>query len=281
MARRRLFAVFLGATLAALAAAGGLCFLAYAFQGSLVYFPTREVRLSPHDVGLAYRDVALLTEDGERLRAWAISPQVPDSPWILFSHGNGGNMSHRLDRAVALHRCGVGVLLYDYRGYGQSTGTPTEEGLTLDAEAAWQWLVREQGVPPRRLILMGESLGGGVTTALATLHRPAGIILESTFTSAVDLGEEVYPWFPVRRLLRHRFPNRERLAGMDFPKLFMHSPDDDIIPYHHGRDLYQAAPEPKQWVDLVGGHNAGVAAQGPGYIETVSDFVQRVTAPPS
>lgn len=267
--------MFLGVILSATAAFGALCLVVYSRQASLVYFPLRQVQVRPADVGLPSRDVELTTEDGERLRAWAIPPEAPQAPWILFSHGNGGNMSHRLERALVLRRCGVGLLLYDYRGYGESTGTPSEEGLTKDAEAAWRWLVEDQGVPPERVVLMGESLGGGVTTALAARHRPAAMILESTFTSAVDLGAELYPWLPVRLLSRHRFPSRDRLAGMDFPKLFMHSPEDDVIPYHHGRELFDAAPEPKAWFDLVGGHNAGTLAQGPGYVQALTEFLQR------
>ena len=272
--------MFLGAALSAAAAYGILCLLVYTRQASLVYFPERAVRVKPADVGLPVREVELTTEDGERLRAWAIPPEDPRAGWILFSHGNGGNMSLRLERALVLRRCGVGLLMYDYRGYGESTGTPSEEGLARDAEAAWRWLVDDQGIPAGRVVLMGESLGGGVTTGLAARHRPAAMILESTFTSAVDLGAEVYPWLPVRLLSRHRFPSRDRLAGMDFPKLFMHSPQDDVIPYHHGRELFEAAPEPKEWADLVGGHNAGTAAQGPGYVRTVSDFLRRSVGAP-
>lgn len=276
-----LLRLVLSAGVALLLGYAALCLLVYWRQATLVYFPEPSIRVDPSDVGLTFRDLELTTADGERLHAWAIPPVDPGAPWVLFSHGNGGNMSHRLERALILHRIGVGVLFYDYRGYGRSTGIPSEEGLGRDAEAAWGWLAGEEKVPPGRIVLMGESLGGGVTTSLAARHRPAGMILESTFTSAADLGAELYPWLPVRLLSRHRYPSRDRLADMDFPKLFMHSPQDDVIPYHHGRDLFEAAPEPKEFADLAGGHNASTAAQGPTYVTTVSDFLRRATAAPS
>ncbi len=269
--------MILKAVVSALVAYATMCLLIYLRQGSMLYYPGRSVRVTPADVGLGYRQLDLRTADGERLHAWAIPARQADAPWVLFSHGNAGTMSNRLDRALMFHRGGVSVLLYDYRGFGASTGRPSEGGLRLDAQAAWRWLVDEQGVPPRRVVLLGESLGGGVTAHLASLHRPGGMILESTFTSAVDLGTELAPWLPVRLLARDRYPVRQLLAGMDFPKLFLHSPQDEVIPYRHGQALFEAAPEPKAWADLVGLHDVGLEVRGEAYARPVLDFVMRVT----
>lgn len=254
------------------------CLVLYLRQDAMLYYPGRSVRVTPAEFGLPFRSVELSTADGERLHAWAVPAGRPEAPWVLFSHGNAGTMSHSLDRALMFHRGGINLLLYDYRGYGLSTGSPSEKGLRLDAQAAWSWLVDGQGVPAARVVLMGESLGGGVTAWLACQRRPAGMILESTFTSAVDLGAELASGLPIRLLARDRFPVRDLLGGMDFPKLFMHSPQDEVIPYRHGRALFEAAPEPRQWADRVGLHDAGLEDRGPAYARQVLDFIRRVTA---
>lgn len=271
--------MIVGSTLAVLAGYGSVCLLTWLRQDGLLYFPDRLVRMTPSDMGLAYRDQEIATVDGERLHAWIVPAADPEAPWVLFCHGNAGNLSNRVERALAFHRMGANSLLFDYRGYGRSTGTPSEAGLTRDAEACWKWLVEERRIPPGRIVVMGESLGGGVATALAAGHAPAGLILESTFTSAVDLGAELYPWLPVRLLSRNRFESLGRLARIGCPKLILHSPDDEIIPYRHGRALYEAASEPREFADLAGGHNAGTLSQGPTYVATVSDFIRRATSP--
>lgn len=276
--------MIVGTVLALAAGYGSICLLTWLRQDGLIYFPDRTIRVTPSDMGVRFEDQEIATADGERLHAWVVPADDPQAPWVLFCHGNAGNLSNRVERAVVFHRMGVNALLFDYRGYGRSTGTPSEAGLTRDAVACWNWLVTARNVPPARIVVMGESLGGGVATALAVQHQPAGLILESTFTSAVDLGAEVYPWLPVRLLSRNRFESRDRLARIAGPKLFLHSPEDDVIPYRHGRALYEAAPEPKEFADLSGGHNVGTLAQGPTYVATVSDFLGRVasmTPPPS
>lgn len=274
--------MILGSVLAVLAGYGSLCALTWLRQDGLIYFPDRTVRVTPSDMGLTYEDLELTTADGERIHAWHIPAADPQAPWLLFCHGNAGNLSNRVERAMVLNRMGVNLLLFDYRGYGRSSGVPSEAGLTRDAQACWNWIRERTG--PERIVVMGESLGGGVASALAAENRPAGLILESTFTSAVDLGAELYPWLPVRMLSRNRFDTRSRLPRVGCPVLVLHSPEDETIPYAHGRALFEAASEPKQFADLVGGHNVGTLAQGPAYVATVSDFVRRVTSmtpPPS
>ncbi|MEW6280176.1 MAG: alpha/beta hydrolase, partial [Candidatus Eremiobacterota bacterium] len=163
-----------------------------------------------------------------------------------------GNISYRLHAAEAFRALGCGVVLFDYRGYGRSQGTPSEEGLYRDAEAVWTHLTHL--VPPDRIVIMGESLGGGVATYLAERNPPAGLILQSTYTSLPELASELYPMIP-SQLCRFRFPSRDRIARISCPKLVMHGRADEVIPYHHGRVLYEAAAEPRRFVELPGGHN--------------------------
>jgi fermentation-respiration switch protein FrsA (DUF1100 family) len=249
-----------------------LCLLVYAGQSWLVYFPSRHLGLTPADLGLAYAEADIQTEDGVRLHGWAV-PRQGAGAWVLHCHGNGGNISGRLDLVKLLHDLGCNVLVFDYRGYGRSQGRPSEEGLRRDAEAAWRYLTQTLGIPSGQIVLMGESLGGGVAARLAARHRPAGLILQSTFTSAVDLGAEVYPFLPVRLLCRHRYPVAEYVRSLDCPKLILHSPQDEIVPVRHGRRLFEVAAEPRQWLEIQGGHNQSYLERGPDYRQALRGFI--------
>jgi fermentation-respiration switch protein FrsA (DUF1100 family) len=166
-------------------------------------------------------------------------------------------------------------LLVDYRGYGRSTGKPSEEGTYRDADAAWRWLTRTRHIPENKIVVFGESLGGGVASWIAARHRPRALVLASTFSSATDLGAEVYGFLPVRLISRFRYATLERLRDVTSPILIMHSPDDDIIPYAHGRRLFEAANEPKAFVDLAGGHNSGFVFTRPEWVKALGDFLRK------
>jgi len=250
----------------------GVCAFFYWMQERMLFFPDRQVRLTPSDVGMKFEDVWLTAEDGVKLHGWVVGSDA-DAPWILFCHGNGGNIAGRLDVIRFLRRAGANVLMFDYRGYGQSEGAPSEKGLYLDAEAAWKHLA-ERGVSADRVVIFGESLGGGVATALALKHPPGGLILHSTFTCVPDVGARVYWWLPVRALCRNVFPSADRVATIACPKLILHGPDDEIIPYALGRALYEKATEPKTFVELEGFHNTGLSAQPPRVAEAVREFLQ-------
>jgi fermentation-respiration switch protein FrsA (DUF1100 family) len=235
---------------------GAILALIFAFQSRLVYFPqmAREIVATPRAVGLAYEDVTLATSDGETLHGWWT--QLPNARGaVLIFHGNAGNISHRLEYLTMFERLGYASLIFDYRGYGKSTGTPSEEGTYRDAEAAWQYLMQVRRLGAADIVLFGESLGGGVATWLAQREAPRAIVLGSTFTSVPDLGAEVYPWLPVRWLARIQYGNLARMRGITRPVLIAHSPQDDIIPFAHGQALLAAANEPKRFVELRGGHN--------------------------
>jgi uncharacterized protein len=221
-------------------------------QTSLIFFPTREVRLTPTDVALPYEEWSLHTGDGATLHAWKIPPAAEPKFWVVHCHGNGGNISHRLDVARLFHSVGVGVVLFDYRGYGRSQGELRNEAQLLQDGQAVYDRVAALGKP---VILYGESLGGGVAAALAEKNPYAGLVLQSTFTRLTDRAAELYPFLPIRWLSRFRLATVDRLPKLHGPVLVMHSSEDEIIPAHHGQRLHAAAPEPKLWKQLRGGHN--------------------------
>ncbi|MEZ5562229.1 MAG: alpha/beta hydrolase [Gammaproteobacteria bacterium] len=246
------------------------------FQDRLVYFPQigRELWLDPREHGLEHTALTLATVDGEKLDAWFFPAGQADAV-VLILHGNAGNMSHRVDTVAMFHRMGYSVLIFDYRGYGRSTGRPSETGLYHDAMAAWDHLTRQRGFPPGQIILFGESLGGAVAAWLAARERPAALILSSVFTSAPDLAAELYPWLPTRWLLRVRYDTRAALVQLQCPVLIAHSPDDDIIPFGHGQRLLEAASEPKTFLQLAGSHNEGFIFMRPAWVAALDDFLRR------
>lgn len=264
------------ATLAVLAA-GYLALAAFAYfnQSNLLYLrdmPSREVLATPQEVGLHYESVRIVTADRETLDAWFL-PARPERLVLLFFHGNAGNISHRLESLRIFHALGLSVLIFDYRGYGRSTGTPTEDGTYRDALAAWDHLTRDRGIGARRIVLFGRSLGGAVAAWLATQRAPRALIVESSFTSAPDLAAQVYPFLPARWLTRFRYPTAEYLRAIRCPVLVVHSRDDEIIPYSHGESLYAAARPPKQMLTLRGGHNDAFVSSGRTYIDGLAGFL--------
>jgi fermentation-respiration switch protein FrsA (DUF1100 family) len=245
------------------------------YQPHLLYFPEipgRELVVTPATVDLEFESVTLGTEDDERLDAWFI-PADPARGTLLFCHGNAGNISHRLDSIRIFHQLGLSVLIFDYRGYGKSTGRPTEKGTYRDAAAAWRYLVERRRIPPEKIILFGRSLGASIVAELATREAVAGVILESGFTSVPDVAAQIYPWLPVRWLSRYRYDARRALTEIHSPVLIIHSRDDEIIPYVNGEHLYTAANEPKQFLQLRGGHNDGFLVSRKRYIQGLEAFL--------
>jgi hypothetical protein len=228
----------------------------YVFQARLVYFPGPAPSLTPAALGLAHRELELATADGERLHAWFL-PREGASGAVLVCHGNAGSIEQRLELARAFHELGWAVLLFDYRGYGGSSGRPSEEGTVRDAEAAFAHLTVVEGLAPERIVLYGESLGVGVALELALRRPAAALIAESGFTSLPDMAAEVYPFLPARWLARIRYDNLPKIARLARPLLIVHSPEDEIVPVAHAHRLFAAAREPKRLVLTGGGHNDG------------------------
>lgn len=267
-----LWALAVGATLVL----GGM----WLFQERLVYFPSRELEATPGDLGMAYREVRFPAGDGVALHGWFAPAENPRGAALYF-HGNAGNISHRLETVRLARGLGLDIFLFDYRGYGQSEGRPTEEGTYADARGAWAWLTGEGGRDPARIVLWGRSLGGAVAARLAAEldPPPAGLILESTFTSLPDMGAAVYPFLPVRLIARMRYPVAEDLARVRCPVLVAHSPSDEVVPYRFGERLYAVAPEPKRFLRLAGDHNHGWLATGREYVAAVDGFLAQALGP--
>jgi len=252
-----------------------LCVVVYLTQARLVYFPGPPPRATPADLGLEYRELALTSSDGVELHGWFI-PAVAARGAVLVSHGNAGSIELRLELARAFHELGASVLLYDYRGYGKSSGRPDEEGTYRDAEAAYAHLTVVEGLPSERIVLYGESLGTGVTIELARRHPCAAVIAESAFTSLPDVGAKAYPYLPVHLLARYRYDNLAKIAGLGAPLLLIHSPTDEIVPVEHARQLFEEAREPKQLLLTEGGHNDGGFQQRAEWRAEVGRFLERV-----
>ncbi len=264
-----LWAMALGLALYALV--GGLLYL---FQDKLVYRPHRELQANPSDRGLDFRQVYFDAEDGVTLAGWYM-PLAGSRATVLFCHGNAGNISHLLEVVEGAHALNFGILLFDYRGYGQSEGQPSEQGTHLDAAAAWDYLVEKEGIDSKRIVVVGRSLGGPMAAKLARDQNPAALFLEATFTTLPDVAQARYPIFPVRQLSRYQYPTIDFLADMKCPVLVAHSRDDRLISIALGRRLYEAAPEPKAFIALRGGHVSAFRTQAEVYHAGVEAFVAR------
>jgi fermentation-respiration switch protein FrsA (DUF1100 family) len=269
--RRWFFALLVWAA----AVYAGLGLYLYVFQARQLYFPqlpSHPVQATPADAGLNYEPLKLKTADGETLDAWYI-PAPGARRTLLYMHGNGGNIGHRFDPIGVFHRLGLNVLIFDYRGYGASTGKPDEAGTYADALAAWTYLTQTRNVAPGEIVLFGESLGGAVAAWLAARQKPAALVIYASFTSVVDMAQRLYPYFPARLLVRYRYDTLGALASINCPVLIMHSPDDEIIPFSHGQALYAAASEPKRLLILSGGHNDALLASREVYARGVEEFL--------
>lgn len=249
--------------------------LAFVFQAKMVFFPDPHVTQAPEDIGLSYQEVSLSTSDGVLLHGWFVpGPGGKKRPSVLFFHGNAGNISHRLQMLEILHELGLSCLIIDYRGYGQSRGSPTEQGLYKDGKTAWNWLIQEKGLRPEEIICWGCSLGGAVAARLARDKNPGALIIESSFTSLPDLGQKLYPFLPIKFISRFRFTTRKYLKEVSCPVLLIHSREDEIVPFDHGLRLYEAANNPKLFLEISGGHNDGYIISGQRYISGVKDFLK-------
>jgi len=250
--------------------------LVFLFQSRLVYFPHigGEVAVTPQAYGMPFEAVTITTEDREQLAAWWV-PATQSRGAVLIFHGNAGNISHRVDYLQMFHKLGYSSLIIDYRGYGKSTGSPSEQGTYRDAEAAWRWLVENRGIKAGDIVLLGESLGGAVAAWLGARVTPRAVVLASTFTSVPDLGAQVYPFLPVRLVSRFSYDSMAAVKAIRSPLLIAHSRDDDIVPYSHGRALFEAANEPKAFLDMQGGHNDGFLFVRQEWVAQLEAFLER------
>jgi len=260
--------------LIAAAGYGLVATLVYLLQGRMIYLPNnpgRELAATPADAGMDFEDVTLETSDGVTLRGWLVPAR--SGRFLVFFHGNAGNISHRLESIRQFHDLGLSVLIIDYRGYGGSSGRPTEVGMYRDAEAAWRFLVEQRAVPGDQIIVFGRSLGASVAARLATLHTPLALIVESSFTSVPDVAADIYPWLPVRLLSRVSHATREYVRQVRCPVLVIHSREDEIIPFRHGQAIFDAAPGDRTFLELHGTHNDAHLLDASTYVRGISAFL--------
>ena len=244
-------------------------------QRRMMYFPSGDVP-GPAEVGLQRTEaVSFATEDGLILGGWFVRAAGAAVGTVIVFNGNAGNRAYRAELAARLSAEGLSVLLFDYRGYGDNPGSPTEEGLALDARAARRYVLSRGDVDPRRLAYFGESLGSGVAVRLAVEHPPHSVILRSPFTSFVDVGRHHYPILPVRWLLRDRYPSLDRIARIGSPLLVIAGSSDTIIPPSQSRRLFDEAREPKRLVIIDGAdHNDEALFAGPEVVGAVFSFLR-------
>ncbi|MDH4238838.1 MAG: alpha/beta hydrolase [Phycisphaerae bacterium] len=225
-------------------------------QPIFLYCPVREVLDTPDELGMDFEDVVFKTDDGLHLNGWYI-PAENSQFTVLFCHGNGGNIMHRLDSINIFYNLGLSCFIFDYRGYGSSEGKPGEDGTYLDAEAAYEWLTKEKKISPNDIIIFGRSLGGSIATQLASKVQARALIIESAFTSYVDIGRKFYPYMPVRWFARFSYRTIDYIKDVHCPVMIIHSRNDDVVPFEFGSELYEAANEPKEFVEISGSHNDG------------------------
>ena len=251
-----------------------LALLLFVFQKKLIFFPTAEIGVTPASNDWDFEEFTLSVDTFETF-GWFIPAQAETSRTILFSHGNAGNIGDRLDTIRIFRDLGFNVAIYDYGGYGKSTGSSSEKRCYADARAVWTYLTVERGIAATSIVLFGRSLGGGVTSQLATEVDAAAVVLESTFYSVTRLAHELYPVYPAKLLVRHRFDSGSRVANIDEPILHIHSPEDELIPHSHGQALFDASTEPKEYLELRGGHNDGFWISGETYSNGLANFFRK------
>lgn len=250
----------------------------YVNQPNMIFFPIKELRDAPGNWGMEFENVHLQSSGGVDLHGWYI-PGQPDAKTLLFFHGNAGNISHRGDSIKIFHNIGLNVFIFDYRGYGSSSGKPGEQGLYDDGRSAWRYLTETRRIKNRDIVLFGRSLGGAVATRLAAEVKAGGLILESTFSSARDMAANLFPVLSHVIYLRFNFNTLGAVRNVHCPILVIHGPDDEIIPYSLGEKVFQAANQPKQFIKLKGDHNSGFLQSQPQYQQSLNEFIATLNQP--
>lgn len=235
-----------------------------ALERQFIFFPMPRVERTPADLGIPFEDGYFTTEDGYMLNGWFIPAPVDGSAGdlgnsditLLWFHGNAGNMGHRVDDLALFHHLlGVNIFIFDYRGYGDSQGKPSERGVYQDSRAALAYLMGREDVNPDRIVYYGRSLGAAVAVELALRHPPDGMVLFSPFTSLADMGAALYTFSPVRLLAGNRLDSLARISQYHGPLLIIHGEADEIIPIEQGRALYKAAAGPKSFYQVSGAYH--------------------------
>jgi fermentation-respiration switch protein FrsA (DUF1100 family) len=241
-----------------------------------VFFPQTSFDSKPDDWGLNHKDVYFTTEDGVQLHGWFF-PLPQEGPVILFCHGNAGNISHRLDNIARLLEKGLQVFIFDYRGYGRSTGKPSEKGIYRDGLAAYDYLGREERLPPSGIVVFGRSLGAAVAMEIALQKEIRSVILESAFTSTKDMANAMLLFKLIAPFLPANYNNLAKITRLGPPKLIVHGDQDEIVPFGMGQKLFDAAKRPKDFYPIPGaGHNDTYLVGGETYFTRLATFIEDV-----
>jgi uncharacterized protein len=268
---RRSRALAIGRVLVLMAFAAVTAGCRESMEGRFIYFPSRAMAADPSSVGLVFRDVAFTATDGVKLHGWLIPGRAPTT--LLYSHGNAGNIADRLAIArLMADELGVGLFLYDYRGYGRSEGVPSEVGLVSDALGARAALLRE-GVAPEHVVYFGRSLGAAVTVDLALAHPPRGVVIEAPFASVPAMANTVLPG--AGYLFRTRWDTLAKVSRLRAPLLVLHGDADEVVPYAQGRAVFAAASEPKTFFTIRGGRHYDMDARWSDYWAAWRNFLDR------
>jgi len=243
-----------------------------------IFFPDQTLIGTPADVAIKYEDVWFKATDGTRLHGWYVPGKRRET--FLWFHGNAGNISHRVDLLRHLHaQLGVGVLLIDYRQYGRSEGTASEEGLYADARGALTYLRSRPDVAADRVVYFGQSLGSAVAIDLAHHAPPCGLILETPFASIRDMARTLLPG-PLSGIVPDGFNNVEKITTITVPTLFIHGDRDEIVPYEQGQRVFNAAAGPKAFFTIPGAtHNDTYVVAGQRYFDRLREFIESMPAP--
>ena len=245
-------------------------------ERTTVFLPTKLVLSTPKDVGIDYEEVYFSAADNSQLHGWFIPAALrpSDAPVVIFLHGNAGNIGDRLEKILMFQKMGCSVFIFDYRGYGNSEGRPTEQGMYEDAQAAYDAVVARPDIPRDKVIVYGASLGGAAAVELANRREVAALILDSTFTSAADMGKRMFPFIP-SFFLKIKLDAVQQIQSCRMPKLFIHSTEDETVPFALGQKLFESAPGPKDFLKITGGHNNGHIVSERTYVGGIKAFLRQ------
>ncbi len=253
-------------------ACGWTCFRYFEIKS--IYFPIKAIEFIPTELDLSYEDIFFKTKDNILLNGWFV-PSQRSRGILFFFHGNAGNISHRIEFVKMFHDLGLSVFIFDYRGYGKSKGSPTENGTYLDAQASYDYILSRKDISEKKIIIYGESLGSAVAVDLARKVKADALITFGCFTSTKDMARRIYPFLPLWVGVSMRYDSLSKIKEIKIPKLIIHSRNDEIVPFDMGQRLFEAAEEPKEFYIMRGGHNDSILINKDGFLKRVDEFLTK------
>ncbi len=245
-------------------------------ENFFLYHPSQSINSNPEELNFKFKEVRFSSFDNTKLHGWYFPPQSMDNSVILWSHGTAGNISHRIENILLMQKyLDVGVFIFDYRGYGLSEGVPSEKGLYSDIVGAYAWLSKR--IPENRIVLFGRSLGAAIAAKLSTEKKSAqALILESPFENTIEMGKKIFPFLPLKWMIKQRYDTRGVISSVQIPLLILHGNQDTIVPIQQGKNLFRLASEPKQFFEIKGAnHNDTFSVGGRLYWEIWKNFIAK------